>query len=384
MQLSPKIIGVSISISQALAQFLFMIILTRFYGVDSLGRVAYVNSIILIGFMLFSFGLRNVAVVDSEKYSIHQFYSLRILSSVVFLFVFILVVSLLGLDLEVALWLFLYKILEALSEISWATLQGMRKFSQLGGRQLVRFVLPVLALLISAYVGVSMNVSLMIYFLVAAFCFLIFEFRFFWLNGVLKFSTSGVLLMAREYLSMSMSLFFMSIQQNSLRIIVGALLGDVALGVFSIVYQIYSVVYMIFMNAINFSLLKGRTGVKASNGIAFSFFYVFVAVFSWFLFGYDLLSYLFGDVDFGDEFVIGIILFLLIFRLVAYVLQSAMVQGGYFLEVMKVQFFIAVISIFIGYFCVLYYDLIGAYIALVMSGFVYLFVVLFFLKNSKG
>ncbi len=368
-----RVLGAGVTIVQAVTQFLFMAIVARFYGMEFLGDINYINAIQIVLFMLFSLGLRNAMVIDYGKYNFKSFLYVRVVTSLAVFALAGAFISLTGGNLGIYVYLFLFKFVEMLSEINWAKLQAKDDHQSIFVRQAGRWLIPFLVALLAAIYGVGFNEFIVFYFISGVFCFLFFELKSMVVSVVN--SKGGVVFIpvVKSYYHLSLSLFFMSVQQNIIRVLVGVYFGSAILGVFSIVYQIYSMAYMVYMNSLNFVLVKrGSYSSSVLRNILTSMVYVIALVVLWNLIGEYLFILIFGEAFNISGEVVSLVIFSLSFRLAAYVLQHDLIQRGLFFDVFKYQFLLTVCSVLMSFVLIEFYGISGGYAAIPLGGVLYL------------
>jgi O-antigen/teichoic acid export membrane protein len=370
----PRFLGGGVTLVQAIMQFMLLSSIALNFDVSSLGEFNFINAIILPSFMFFSFGFRNLLVVNYGVFSFGSTYFFRL---VVFFLLYILLsvlVYFLNLDFYLFSLLFLFKFFEMMSELNWVVLQAEGKHPKLFFYQVSRWIFCTGVFILFSFLGHDMHETALYYLLSAVFVYFFLELP----QTAKNWSFSGVnfFLGGKEifqYLKFSSSLFLSSMQQNGIRILVGLILGNVVLGVFSVAYQLYNMSFMIYMNSINFLLKKDGRGLLKEN-FKFSVFVFILLVALWYLFGNWFLGVFFG-VGFLDIYPLMFYLFVsLFFRMIAYNYQFSLMQGGNVNLIFNLNLIVTLFSLLGSYF-LMYIDFsYAAYLSVSLSALVYFLV----------
>ena len=140
-KISAGLAGGAVTAVQAVSQFLTLSILANFYSLSEVGQFSYVNAILVVIFMFFSFGLRNAYVLEYSEYGYRSFLVVRLVSLVFGSVLAYIAVSFSSNYSVVFLPLLIYRLAELLFEVQWANYQINNRYTRVlitqGGRYLV-------------------------------------------------------------------------------------------------------------------------------------------------------------------------------------------------------------------------------------------------------
>lgn len=239
------------NLSLAISNWLLLVIITKYFSAYTLGEVVLSLSILSPLFLLSSFKLRTLLVVDIEnEYSIQQYFNARFMANTVTLLLVPIFWWLLLSDVTAAIFLVvaLYRWFDAWCELSYSYLHRINKFSLVAKSQCLRSAVSISVLLISSMFSHNILIPLMSWMLVTA-CFAsydvirvralelstehqIFSLRELVLSGLL-YRTS--LKIFKQYYTVSLALMLVSLYVFIPNIVLKSISGIEAAGQFAVV-----------------------------------------------------------------------------------------------------------------------------------------------------
>jgi O-antigen/teichoic acid export membrane protein len=387
--LKPGITGIGVTVSQAVFQFLVLSVLALKFGIEVVGQFSFINAILIVVFMLFSFGLRQAFVLENKKYGYSSFYYLRVVSLIIGSFICFSIILLINKELIMLFFpLCLYRITELLSELQWADYQSKKQFNSILISQGGRYTLCSLIFILISFITNDIYFAMWGYALSGLFYVLITDGKNIFQNIKNDDKDIEVFKCFKEFYPLSISLTSMSIQNNGTRFFLGLFGGDYFLGLFSIAYQLFNMPYMIFMAAFNFYLKKTKTTelntqVTLKHLYLISFIFTMVTAIFWLLFGGLIVDLFFGE-DF-QKIVMPVFFLLLftLFRYMAYCHQWKMMNNGHYKRIAKHQVLLSILISISSFVLVYFYQYNGAYAALASSCLLYYTYFLLLAKNES-
>ncbi|WP_076418118.1 hypothetical protein [Colwellia sp. UCD-KL20] len=373
----PAITGMVVTISQAVFQFLVLSVLAIQFGIEAVGHFSFINAILIVVFMLFSLGLRQAYVLESDKYGYKTFYYLRVICLCFGSLISLLIITIIDSKIIFLLVpLCIYRVTELLSELQWADYQANKKFNLILFSQAGRYAITSIIFILLSYSTQDLYLTLWGYSLSGLFYVLVMDGK----NIYTKIKSDNTSLKLyscfKEFSPLSISLTSMSIQNNGVRFFLGVFGGEYLLGLFSIAYQLFNMPYMIFMAGLNFYLKKSsklekHTNISLKKLYFISFIFTLTSVFGWYILG-DIIT----EVFFGSDYsviVMPLLILLIItfFRYIAFCHQWRMMNLGHYKQIAKHQLILSILISITSFLFVYYYQYNGAYLALGSSCILY-------------
>jgi O-antigen/teichoic acid export membrane protein len=159
------------NLSLATSNWLLLVIITKYFSAYTLGEVVLSLSVLSPLFLLSSFKLRTLLVVDIEnEYSIQQYFNARLMANTVALMLVPLLWWLFLSDVTAVIFLIvaLYRWFDAWCELSYSYLHRINRFSFAAKSQCLRSVISISALLISSIISHNILIPLLSWMLVTA------------------------------------------------------------------------------------------------------------------------------------------------------------------------------------------------------------------------
>jgi O-antigen/teichoic acid export membrane protein len=375
--LKPAITGVGVTVSQAVFQFLVLSVLALQFGIEVVGQFSFINAILIVVFMLFSFGLKQAYVLENQKYGYSTFFCLRLISLLIGFVICFFIILFINKELIMLFFpLCLYRTTELLSELQWADYQSKKQFNSILVSQGGRYTVCSLIFILISFITNDLYLAMWGYALSGAFYVFVTDGKNILQNIKNDDKNIEVIKCFKEFFPLSISLTSMSIQNNGTRFFLGLFGGEYFLGLFSIAYQLFNMPYMIFMAAFNFYLKKVKstefnTQIKLKHLYVISLIFMATTAIFWLLFGSLIVGLFFGD-DF-EKIVMPVFVLLLftLFRYMAYCHQWQMMNNGHYKRIAKHQVLLSILISVTSFVFVYFYQYNGAYAALASSCFLY-------------
>jgi O-antigen/teichoic acid export membrane protein len=382
--IKPGVVGTAVTLTQAISQFLVLAVLSTFYGLETVGNFSYVNAILLVVFMLFSFNLRNAYVLDSEKFGISSFYVVRIIGLLCAFVICYFAVRLTKPHLMALFYpLVLYRVIELFFELQWAHLQIQTSYFRILISQAGRYVVSSFCLVTMIVMNVDIQLTLWVYALSGLLFLSILEGKSIIRNIAKNRVNLRVWPCLKHCAPLGISLTAMSIQNNGVRFFLGLWSGNTVLGLFAIAYQIFIMPSMIFMAALNFYLKKASKEHLINKGLLIKLCVATVSllVLAWFLLGEFFIRLFFGEPFLAIFVPCTYLLSCLIFKFLGYVYQWNMMNLGEYRLIAKHQIIVSVLITLSSAISIYLFGLMGSYIALAFSALIY-FIYFFYLDRN--
>jgi O-antigen/teichoic acid export membrane protein len=380
----PGVVGTVVTLTQAISQFMVLATLSSFYGIETVGEFSYINSIVLVVYVALSFGLRNAYVLDSEKFGVKTFYIVRMIGLFSAFIICYLTVILTQPSLIIIFYpLVLYRVIELLFELQWAQQQIQANYYGILISQAGRYVISSICLIGLTILTGDIQLTLWGYALSGLVFLSIVNGKSIIDNIYNDSQKIQILACLRHCAPLSISLTAMSIQNNGVRFFLGLWAGNSVLGLFAIAYQIFTMPSMVFMAALNFYLKKSSKEKTLDQYLILKLCIpaVLMMLLAWYLLGNYFINLFFGA-PFLVIFVPCIYLIAsLIFKFLGYFYQWNLMNRGEYKMIAKHQVLVSILVTLSSAISVYYLDLVGGYIALVSSAFIYCFY--FYFLNKK-
>ena len=384
---SPATVGVLVTIAQALSFFLILSAFSLKYGVVFVGDFSYLNSILLVTSILFTCGFRSAYVLENDSFGHRTFYVLRCLGTCLLIIASFLIISTTRSDLLSIYWpLTVYRALEMLLDIQWARYQIDANLKAILLSQAGRYLLTAVVVVTLAWLNFEPMTAIWAYALsgvAIVFCYDLPRIRRALSNDTLPLTLIQCL---RTCFPIGLNLTATSVQQNSVRIFLGYFAGSAALGLFSIAYQIFSMLNMAFVSGLNFYLKKDVDTKDRLDQV--KVLYTIIAITSlvflcgWWIAGKYFLITFFGEAYLSIFMPTMILLFGLVFRFLGYSHQWLLLKRGSYNRLAIHQMMIAILTTLLTALLVYSYRLDGAYMALIFSSISYFCYMLVLERNT--
>jgi len=390
VKFKPAIASLLVTFAQAFSQFVILITIAKYFTTENVGEYSFVNSIIIPITVMFSCGLRQAYVINSDDYGFRTFVNLRIIGLISSFILGGLLIALLNIELfYVYSMTFIVRSVIMFMELMVAVYQVQGKLFRISISQFIRYVLTTFIFIIASHFTREFDISLLIYAISNVLLLVLLEcrvFHYFWKNDEQDIEFISAV---KKFFALGVANFTNSIQSNSSRFLLGMLGSSYLLGLFSISYQIYNMSAMVFTSASNFYLKSntnksGLSPAKSSNiPFLICFTYSVVLGIGWFLLG-DLLIELFLSADYSViSDWIYILLFFLFVRNVGYVFNWKLIGEAKYKLIAKYNTVSLIISIFGNFFLIYYFQFSGANYALGLTSIVYLMFMVYAFKSQK-
>lgn len=372
----PAIISTSITMLQTVCQFIWLVLIAKFYSISDVGNYSLINSIILPISILFSFGIRQAYVLNHHKIGYKTFFYLRFLGFIPSSLISFTIIAILdsGLLVEFSS-LFLIRLINMKMELDIAVYQVRKRLNAVFFHQFFRYVSATIALYIICISNIAFDMSLILFSLSYLAVYICFELR----NTVEMIREDDKNLAIRScyksYFLLSLSNFTNSFQSNLSRVFLGILGSSALLGIFSISFQLYSVAQMIFTQILNF-YLKGISNKKESRKVlikvlGFAFLYSVIAIFCWLICGQFFIDYALTGEYREIYYWVSILLIFLLIRNLGYAFNWMLINNGKYRDIAKYNSIVLFFSVIVNFFMIYLYELQGAYYAIGTIAIIY-------------
>lgn len=233
MKFKPAITSLLVTFSQAFSQFIILITIAKYFTTENVGEFSFVNSIILPITILFSCGLRQAYIVNSDDYGFKTFLLLKTAGLTASFLLGGMIVGIFNIELlYVYSMAFIVRSVHMFMELMVAIYQTQEKLVRISISQFFRYVLTTLAFVFSIHLFNDFNISIFIYAASNLLIFLLVEYKT--IINMLNIDNHriNVLSAFKKFFILGVANFTNSIQSNSSRFLLGILGSSYLLGLF--------------------------------------------------------------------------------------------------------------------------------------------------------